>query len=660
MRNASHIIYYLQRVIFCYLSLMKSTVINFRQSFLRRQESRIICNKTEFPFKNFGNDIKINVLVLLFISVFIAFLMGLTGIAHAKDVSFQLLVDRNIIYLGQSAQLSLQFEGSTDIPALDLPDIEGFQTRYSGPSSRMSIVNGKMTSSITHIYRLVPVKTGKFKIGPFSLDHDGGNYLSNEIVIEVLDSASRAQGHTGMQRKQGTNLEDRVFVEMEIDRPSIYINEVAILHIKMYVNSMSIRDVQYPQYSHDGFSVNDFERPREYKINRDGVRYSVLDFQTEIFPTKAGKRTLGPAVIKANLITKTRSRRPSSIFGDSMFDDFFGGYESTPIELTSDELIIEALELPEENRPEDFKGAIGKFQLDVSVSPDNVKVGDPVTLKMTVTGRGNFDAVHSPTLESKEGFKLYDPQVKREPNRKIFEQVIIPVDEKITGLPDIEFSYFDTLKGEYITIVKANVPLKVMKAEKEEEITILDSNTVTERLLKKETLGRDIIYIKESPGKITVRGRYLYKNPLFIILQIVPLIIFAAGAVAYRKKERLSSDLGYARRLAAPRKARKGIKQAEEFLQKNNVGDFYDSVFRTLRDYIGNRFHIPSGGITAGEVDRVLDGKDLEKDIIGRLKNIFNECDMVRYAPSGVDSTKMNMALKDMREIIDYLERHGK
>ena len=638
-------------IIYCYLVVILSAAKNLmlltgcRVEILRRKPQ---------------NDMKDRMHFFMIVLMIIASLILMTGTVYAEEMKFQLLVDRNIIYLGQSAQLSLQFEGSTDIPALDLPDIEGFQTRYSGPSTRMSIVNGRMTSSITHIFRLVPVKTGKFKVGPFFLDHEGNKYSSNEIMVEVMDSAAGDQGRSGRQRSPGVNLKDRVFVEMEIDKTRLYLNEIANLHIKLFVSSMSIRDVQYPQYSHDGFSVDDFERPREYTMNRDGVRYSVLDFQTEIFATNPGTRNLGPAVIKANLVTKTRSRRPSSIFGDSMFDDFFGGHESTPIELKSDELNVEVLALPEENRPEDFKGAIGNFQLDVSISPDHVKAGDPVTLTMTVTGRGNFDAVHSPALKNKEGFKLYDPQVKMEPNRKIFEQVLIPVDEGITVLPDIEFTYFDTMKGDYITIVKNDVPLRVMKAEKEDAITILDSNAVTERLLKKETIGRDIIYIKESPGKITVRGKYLYNNPLFLTLQIVPLVIFIAGVVLHRKKQRLTSDLGYARRLAAPRKARKGIKQAEEFLQKNNVRDFYDSVFRTLRDYLGNRFHIPSGGITADEIERILAGKDLEKEIMDRLKNIFNECDMVRYAPSGVDSAKMNTALKEMKEIIDYLERHKK
>jgi len=149
-----------------------------------------------------------------------------------------------------------------------------------------------------------------------------------------------------------------------------------------------------------------------------------------------------------------------------------------------------------------------------------------------------------------------------------------------------------------------------------------------------------------------------YKNPVFLTLQIVPLIIFIIGVILHKKRERLSSDPGYARRLAAPRKAKKGIKQADEYLQKNMALDFYDAVFRTLRDYLGNRFHVPSGGITAEALNSVLDRRDIEKEILSRLKNIFNECDMARYAHSGIDETKMSNTLKEMREIIDYLEKH--
>ncbi len=584
-------------------------------------------------------------------------LLVLSVPVSAADVQFQIFLDRDSIYLGESAQLSIHFEGSTKILAMDVSDLEGFQSRYLGPSTRMSIVNGKMSSSVTHIYSLVPVKTGKFTIGPLSFEHDGDRYTSNKVAIEVLDSAARAGEHSQQKKTHEIQLEDRIFLEMDISKSRLYLNEIAQLHVKLYVNSMSVRDVQYPQYNHEGFSVEDFGKPREYQVNRAGTRYSVLDFQTEIFATKTGEFKLGPASLKANIVTRSNRQIPRSSFNDFFRDGFFGGYESTPIEIASDALTIEALSLPEENRPEDFKGAIGNFQLDVSVSPDKVKAGDPVTLYMIVSGTGNFNAVHSPVIKNKEGFKMYDPQIKLEPNRKVFEQVLIPTDDNIEKLPDILFSYFDTVKGQYKTIVKSNVMLKVSGADKE-EITILDPSSIAERPLKKEVLGRDIIYIKESPGDIVIRDQYLYNNPVFLALQLLPLIIFIAGVNFHKKRERLSSDKGYARRLAAPRKAKKGIRQAEEYAQKNMALDFHDAVFRTLRDYLGNRFHVPSGGITAEALDTFLAGKGIDKHILDRLKNIFNECDMVRYAPSGINETKMHNTLREMKEIIDYLERH--
>ncbi|MBI5666152.1 MAG: BatD family protein, partial [Nitrospirae bacterium] len=97
----------------------------------------------------------------------------ISSVAYAKEINFQAALDRDVIYLGQSAQLQLQFQGSTDIPAPDMPAIDGFQLHYAGPSTMMSIVNGRMSSSVTHIYRLVPLKTGKFQIGPFSVQHEG-------------------------------------------------------------------------------------------------------------------------------------------------------------------------------------------------------------------------------------------------------------------------------------------------------------------------------------------------------------------------------------------------------------------------------------------------------------------------------------------------------
>jgi hypothetical protein len=584
------------------------------------------------------------------------------GTSAAEEIKFRASLDRDFISLGQSAQLSLQFQGSSGIPAPELPDIEGLQSRYIGPSTRMSIVNGRMSSSVTHIYRLAPVKTGKFEIPPISFQHKGDEYVSNTLKIEVSDSATPGDRRARPERAPSINLSDRVFVTMQTPKSNLYVNETVPLNIKLYISGVSIRDVQYPEFTQESFSAGEFEKPRQYREERGGVIYDVVEFKTEIFATKAGEFSLGPAKLKANLVTERKRRGPSDMFdgffGRDPFGGFFSGYDAHPVELKSGEIFMKVLSFPGKDSPEDFKGAVGDFKLNLSVAPVEVKVGDPLTVKMAIRGKGNMDTVSSPVLKQKDGFKVYDPQVKRDGDGKIFEQVLIPLSEAVKSTPEISFSFFNADKGRYQTIVKRGVPVKVLRPDKKEKVSILEAPVPGQKPVIKEIFGRDIIYIKDSPGKLGMKKAYLYKNAAFLLLQVLPVVLFVSVWMIKKRKEKLSRDIGYARRLAAPKKAGKGIRKAEQYLRKNKTSEFYDSVFKTTREYLGNRFHIPSGGITSDVVDHTLKAVNVNDVVLGKLRNIFKECDMARYAPSTLTTAGMEETLKDLKEAIDYLEKN--
>jgi hypothetical protein len=186
----------------------------------------------------------------------------------------------------------------------------------------------------------------------------------------------------------------------------------------------------------------------------------------------------------------------------------------------------------------------------------------------------------------------------------------------------------------------------------------MESPVSAARPLGKEKFGRDIIYIKELPGEFRRKGQYFYKSVLFIFLHILPVLAFVSAWIMQKRRERLSTDLGYARRLLAPKKAKKGLQEAEHFLRQNSPAEFYDALFRTVREYIGNRCHVPAGGITSDVAVEVLKEKAVDQDLLTRLKNVISECDMARYAPSELDSPRMENALREVKEIIDYLERY--
>src|ERR1700679_2660026 len=89
--------------------------------------------------------------------------------------------------------------------------------------------------------------------------------------------------------------------------------------------------------------------------------------------------------------------------------------------------------LPVAGRPADFAGAVGNFELSADGSPKRVKMGDPVTMKIKVSGQGNFDRVTAPVLKEPDGWRSYPPSNTFQGDddiatrgTKIFEMAVIP------------------------------------------------------------------------------------------------------------------------------------------------------------------------------------------------------------------------------------------
>lgn len=594
----------------------------------------------------------------------VSYALSFTFTCFAKELSFEATVDRNKVSLGNSFQMFLSFSNAQDMPAPELPNMDGFQSRYLGPSTMMSIVNGKVSGSITHNYLFLPTKTGTFKIGPFKFEHNGDKYTSNQLSVEVfqgqIQDTAQPENQPGPQIN---DLNDRVFVTIQAKKDKAYLNESIPLTIKLYVNRLGIRDIQYPEFNHEGFSTGAFEKPNQYQELHNGVNFDVIEFNTPIFGLRPGEFKLGPAHIKCNLIMRKQSTRRSPFtsqgaFDTDMFDDFFGRYETYPLDLKSGDIVFTVLALPEENKPVNFSGAMGNFSFEASAAPLEVKLGDPITLKMVVSGEGNFNTVGVPRFKSEKGFKIYEPQIKQEANEKRFEQIIMPMSEEAKEIPVLSFDFFDVGSGQYKTINRGPFPIIITKPEKEEEPKVVENKQFSSAtLVKEEKLGRDIIYIKDNPGRMKKKNEYLYNNKIFLGLQVIPLLLYLIMALIYARKQRLKTDIRYARGLLAPRKAQAGIRQARKYLDKAEGRKFCDILFLTLQEYLGDKFHLSSKGITISVIDEHLRKEGVAEEVLVKLKEIFKECDMVRYASSQLSRENMRNSLAKLEEVIDYLQR---
>ncbi len=604
-------------------------------------------------------------------SITVFFLLVLVPFASARDIRFEVTVDKNKVSIGDTAQLNLSFYGAQDISAPDLPDIHGFDWRYLGPSTRMSIVNGRVSSSITHMYILIPLKVGEFTIPPFSVYYRGKTYTSEPIPIEVVQGPSRPVPQPPAMEEEPSyegeikGLEDRVFLRMETEKSTAYVNEPIPVTIKLYIDRLSVRDIEYPEFAHGGFLADEFGEPRQFREVLGGVAYHVIEFRTNIWGMRPGEYKIGPAELKCNLLVKRKRRRSSrwpffddeDFFGMDPFDSFFGGYVKYPLDLKSFTNTITIVPLPQEGIPPEFDGAVGEFQFRIEADPKEVKAGDPITLKMTVTGTGNFNTVKLPHMNADNNFKVYDPQIKQDRTGKTFEQVIIPKSDMVKEIPPVTFAFFDTRSGEYKRITRGPIPITVNPLPKGEKLRIFETaEGVARAMHKKEILGRDIIYIKDTPGGLKKRGKFLCQNKLFVIIQFFPISAVIFSLLFAKRRQRLETDIPYARRLRAPRRAKKNLLRVRHFLKTKDRDKFFEAVFKTLQEYIGDRFHLSAASITESVVDN-LARYDIEKDILDKLRECFSNCDMARYAPSEITDEQMDNTLKLLESVIEKLER---
>ena len=92
--------------------------------------------------------------------------------------------------------------------------------------------------------------------------------------------------------------------------------------------------------------------------------------------------------------------------------DFFGNiiYTQTSSKVSSDKQIINVKTLPDENRPEDFAGAVGDFDISLSSNKTELKATESFQLELKVAGTGNLKLFSLPEIIVPSSLEKYDPE----------------------------------------------------------------------------------------------------------------------------------------------------------------------------------------------------------------------------------------------------------
>ncbi|MDZ8119244.1 BatD family protein [Pontiella agarivorans] len=568
------------------------------------------------------------------------FLMAFSG--FAADV--RMTIEPKRISLLDRAILKVEYT-NTDGTAIDIPEVEGLNIQYQGPSRRMEMINFKTTTSVTHSYLVTPSKTGNFTIGPVTVQFKGGEKkLSANLEVVKPEDDKKAQ-----------EVAEIMFSEITADREAPHVNEPFGLTLKVYIKD-GVQTVGgfnivggTPDQGLDGeIEWEVINRGREQK---NGQIFNVYTVKARVKTLTAGTFTFQPQV-QLNVVIPRQNRR--SYQGDPFFGDLFGRQETRRFILDCNKLDVEVKPVPMIGRPDSFTGGVGLFDFNVEVGPKEVKAGEPITVKMRIRGRGNLTQITPPKIPESLDYKLYEVRsVPAESANEVrFEQVLIPKSDAVTEVPEIEFSYFNTTTTDFRTITKGPFPVTVEPAPQQTAQVI----ATTPHLAQQETqvLGRDIIYLKSRPKHWKRTSDQLWFNTTaFRILSALPLAILLLGGLIRARRSRLNGNVARARRQQAPGAARKQIQRAEQALRKSNGPVFYEALWNALTDYFGHRLNLPPGEISAQRVSTAFDQQRQS------VESVFSAIEQRRYGVQPEESSKeeMKQLLRDLTALLKQCER---
>ncbi|GAP42785.1 oxygen tolerance [Lentimicrobium saccharophilum] len=609
---------------------------------------------------------------------FSALLVMFTWISFAsgQDLDFRASA-REVVSVGDQFRLIYSINGQAS--GFRAPVIKDFSV-LAGPSqstsTSMQIINNQVSRSVEYsfTYILQATNEGTFTIPPASVNVDGKAYQSNPVTIKVVKgSAPASPGAQQQTQPQGGEITAKdLFVRASVNKSNPYQGEQVIITYKIYTRVPVAEYSITRAPSTAGFwsqdLIKDNTKLNQYRETVDGSEYVVAEIKKEaLFAQKSGNLTIEPLEmdVVAQIQRKASRRGFNDPFFDSFFNDSFLGstYQNVRKTLRSNQLNINVRPLPSANRPSEFTGAVGNFSISSSIDREQLKANEALTLKFTITGKGNIKLVEKPNLVFPSDFEVYDPRITDNiaasqagvSGSRTFEYLVIPRNPGDFTIKSSRFAFFDIESGTYKTLNSPDFRIKVEKGTGNEANVVAGSSNKEDF----KYIGTDIRFIKTSPLKLRPVNSYFLSHPLFPLWLAIPPVLLAAFMLIWRNELRKRNNLALMRNRKATRVARKRLKAAEHFLKQKNQDAFWAEVSNALWGYISDKFNIPGSTLSMDSVNQALKNKNVNEDLITQFISALNNCEFARFAP-GDKSQVMDKLYREAIEVITNTEQHLK
>ena len=542
---------------------------------------------------------------------------------------------------------------------------------YVSEQSSYQMANGHTSSSSskTYTFILCASKNGTYTISPASITANGKRMTSKPVRVKVSGSAQASSGAPRMHddasgqprlREAGTPISGKdLFIKVSANKRRVHEQEPVLLTYKVYT-LVDLTQLEGKMPDLTGFHTQEIPLPQQksFHVERiNGRPYRCVTWsQYVMYPQMTGKLEIPSITFNGTVIQQNRNVDP--------FEAFFNGgsgYIEVKRAIKAPGLTIQVDPLPQ--RPANFSGGVGKFNISAQINKSEVKANDPITIRVVVGGVGNLKLIKQPVVNFPKDFDKYDAKVTDKTKltqngvegNMIYDFLAVPRNQGRYVIPAIEFVYYDVEANAYKTIKTQSFTLDVAKGD----------GNVNSSVDYSELKDKDIHPIKDGEYKVQDIKNIFYGSAAYWVVLSILFLVFVGVLIIFRKRAIDNADVTRLKIKKANRVATKRLRYANKLMLNNEHDKFYDEVLRTLWGYVGDKLNMPVEQLSKDNISEKLAQRSVDGDTIDMFLRAVDECEFNRYAPG---DTKGNMnqtfeaamtAIIKIEDVLSGMKRKG-
>ena len=560
----------------------------------------------------------------------------------SAQVKFDATVSKN--KLGLNERLRVDFVMNQNGDNFSPPDFENFQI-IGGPNQSISTkyVNGERSFSKTYSYFLQPLRKGSLRIKQASIEIDGEEYKSLPIEVIITDSVDQPSDSVTQYYN-----DDDIELRALISKTSPYVNEPITIVYKLYykapIRVSNAQETETPKYK--DFWNQDIKIP-QLKIQSEiykGQNYNVVEWKKVVlYPQKSGLLEISPLSINLMLDVPTDKR------------DFFGNIiiDQTSQFISTGTRRINVKQLPLNNMPSSFTGAVGEFEFDVILDKSSLRATESFQAELKVKGRGNLKLFDLPDLLVPGSMELFEPQREESINTnlsgmngsvtKLF--TVIPRFQGSFPIEQVEFSYFDPKLEKYKILKSPRLTIDVYDGPTISNPSVNNTNTISP--------NDSFRFIKINTKLMKINNDEFFESEIFYILISSPFAMVIAFVMLTAYKRKRKSSFTETQRVQH-KEIDKMINTAKESLNDKNV--FYDLIEKAVYKTLLLKFSLNIDNLNKEKIKSTLRVKGIDEKNISKIIQLIENCENAKYSRSS--NSIMNNDLNTAKEIINLIQKN--